>query len=217
MQRVFNMLQGAIVAFSILFPAFAIAQEAGTGNESGGSVPEIVDETVFAPAVLILDFEQLYTSSAYSQRIEAEIKAETLIIQAENERIVAELEAEEQELTTLRGQLSTDLFRKRAAEFDAKVEKLRAEPLEKERELLQRQAAARRVFLQAAQPILQSILLETGASVILDRRNVIMHASTLDITQLAIARTDAALVGELQEETLDLDEGSPNTDGVTDE
>lgn len=145
------------------------------------------------PEVLILDFDKFYLSSAFSSRIDAEIQAEIQIIRTENDKIVEELEAEERRLTDLRATLSADEFQEMAEAFDEKVQALREEPIEKERELLERRANARQYFLQAAQPILQQIMSETGASVIIDRRNVIMHASTRDITSLAIARTDAVL------------------------
>lgn len=165
-------------------------------------------------AILILDFERFYASSAFSRRVNEEISAETVAIQAENDRIVAELLAEEKELTVLRGSLSADAFQDMAEAFDQKVTTLRAEPLEKERDLIRRQTEAQRVFLQAAQPILQKILAETGAAAIVDRRNTIMHISAFDITNLAIARTDDALEGEMEESlTLgsELDEAGDKT------
>lgn len=177
----------AVVWLALLSPAVS-AQEVAP---QPSTTPPLEFET--KPEVLILDFDKFYLSSAFSSRIDAEIQAEIQIIRTENDKIVEELEAEERRLTDLRATLSADEFQEMAEAFDEKVQALREEPIEKERELLERRANARQYFLQAAQPILQQIMSETGASVIIDRRNVIMHASTRDITSLAIARTDAVL------------------------
>ncbi|MEX0365310.1 MAG: OmpH family outer membrane protein, partial [Ruegeria sp.] len=67
-----------------------------------------------------------------------------------------------------------------------------------EREAKSREIAAlldqnRDRFLIAAAPVLESIMREAGAAVILEQRSVFISANAIDITDLAIARIDAVL------------------------
>lgn len=203
-------------SLALILPMPLVAQDqSGVSAQRGPVVPSQIvsgdDVLEQAADILVLDFDQFYSSSAYSRRVDAEIKAETQIIRAENAKIVEQLEMEERRLTALRATLSPDEFQQKAREFDERVEELRAAPLAKERALLERQTRARQVFLQAAQPILQQIMGESGASVIIDRRNVIMHSSAIDITRLAITRTDAALEGEIDASDLTGTDGQDET------
>ncbi|MGD9866344.1 MAG: OmpH family outer membrane protein, partial [Pseudodonghicola sp.] len=47
--------------------------------------------------------------------------------------------------------------------------------------------------LRAARPVLETLMRETGAGVILERNSVFLSANATDITDEAIARIDAAI------------------------
>ena len=51
----------------------------------------------------------------------------------------------------------------------------------------------REVFLNAASPVLEELMRDTGAAVILERRSVFVSANAIDITNQAIARLNASL------------------------
>ena len=122
-----------------------------------------------------------------------------LEVQAENDRIAAELEVEELELTKQREVLEPEEFRSLAAAFDEKAEKIRGERAEASRALSQRLEEERRAFLSAAVPILQEIMLESGAAVVLEQRSVFISARAVDITAVAIERIDARMENDTTE------------------
>lgn len=143
--------------------------------------------------ILTIDSERLYRDSAFGQRVLSEIDAQTTQLTDDNRRLEAELEAEEQVLTEQRADLEPDAFRSLADAFDARVEVIR-----RDREAQSRSIAAlleenRDRFLSSAAPVLELIMRDAGAAVILEQRSVFVSANAIDITDLAIARMDAVL------------------------
>jgi Skp family chaperone for outer membrane proteins len=148
--------------------------------------------SVISP-VLTIDSDRAYAESAFGMRVAAEVAEEGLKLDAENKRIQAELEAEEQELTDLRTTLIADEFRLLADAFDAKVQTTRAERTSKARMLNTQFSKQQEVFLNAAGPVLEQLMLEAGAAVILERRSVYVSLNVIDITDEAIALLDETL------------------------
>lgn len=143
--------------------------------------------------VLTIDSDALFDQTAYGRRIAADIAADSAALEAENRRIEAALEAEERTLTNTRNTLDPASFRQLAADFDAKVTRVRTEQGAKARALQTRSDQARRQFLGSIAPVLDAIMQDTGAAVILEQRSVFFAARVIDITALAIARMDAAI------------------------
>lgn len=143
--------------------------------------------------VLTIEPDQLYARSLFGVRLTSELEARGIRLAAENRRIEAELADEESELTARRAELAPIEFRQLADDFDARVQRVRAEQDEKARFLAQSSDAAQRAFLQAIAPILETLMIEKGASVILDRRAVFLSADASDVTEAAIVRIDSAL------------------------
>jgi len=88
--------------------------------------------------------------------------------------------------------MDPDEFRALADAFDERVQKLRDEQDAKTRELQRMREQERQNFLRQISPILGEIVRERGAVVVLDRRSVFLSADTIDITQEAIDRINAA-------------------------
>ncbi len=151
------------------------------------------DMTVVQSPVLTVDSERLFSQSQFGQRISEEVEAQGKVLEAENRRIEGELTAEEKALTERRPTLPPEEFRALADAFDDKVEKIRAEQNAKTRALTQGTDTARRQFLIATRPVLEAIMLETGAALIVERRSVLLSLRSIDITDLAIDRLDAAI------------------------
>ncbi|WP_323770254.1 OmpH family outer membrane protein [Antarctobacter sp.] len=149
----------------------------------------------FLPAVpktpiLVIEFERVFSESAFGIRVNSEIEQAGRAIATENRRIEAELTEEERGLTDLRPTLAPEEFRKLADAFDEKVQRLRDEQDAKARALGARTDEARRRFLTVAQPVLEGLLREAGAALILERRTVLVAADAIDITDRTIARID---------------------------
>mgnify|MGYP005843374193 CR=1 FL=1 len=143
--------------------------------------------------VVIIDSERLLTETAYGQRLQREVQEEREELIAHNERVAAQLEAEEQSLTEMRGTVPSDEFRDMADAFDNKVTELRRESETKSRELERRRELAPLQFMRVVQPVLADLLNEADAVAMLDRRGVLLHADVADVTDLAINRIDAQI------------------------
>ncbi len=134
-------------------------------------------------AILVLDYETLFTRSRFGQRVMRAIEAEGRALIAENDRIEAELTAEELLLSSQRDDMEPDAFRALADAFDEKVQRIRAEQDAKARAVGQNRAVEERRFRQLVTPILGQIMRDTGAIVVLDRRNTIVWVDAVDVTE----------------------------------
>ena len=144
-------------------------------------------------AILTIETDRLFSQSAYGTRTTNEIEADSAVLAAENRRIEAELMAEEQKLTARRSEMDPEAFRTLADAFDEKVQSFRRTQDSKTRALSQRADKARVEFLRSARPVLEALMRETGAGVILERSSVFLSSNATDITDLAISRIDAAI------------------------
>lgn len=161
------------------------------GPASSQQVP-LERGSVISP-ILTIDGERVFIESAFGKRVTDQAAAQEAALEAENERIAAELEAEERELTERRPSLSPEEFRVLADAFDAKVQRTRSAQAAKIREINEQIERERDVFLRAAAPVLEQLMRESGAAVILERRFVFVSVSAVEITDEAIARIDENL------------------------
>ena len=173
-----------VMALSGATPLFAQAQTNGTLELERG--------TVISP-VLTIDSDRVFHESAFGLRVAQEIKVAGAKLAAENGRIATELETEEKDLTTKRAGLSPEQFRVLADAFDKKVQQTRQEQAAKGRALNELLDKERDVFLTAAAPVLERLMRDAGAAVILDLRTVFVSASAVEITDDAIALLNETL------------------------
>lgn len=143
--------------------------------------------------ILTIEADRLFSQSAFGTRIANEIEAESAVLAAENRKIEAELTAEEKDLAARRAEMEPDAFRALADAFDEKVQSIRRTQDAKARTLNQKADKARVDFLRAARPVLEALMRESGAGVILERGSVFLSANATDITDVAITRIDAAI------------------------
>lgn len=148
--------------------------------------------TVISP-ILTIESDRFFAQSAFGQRVAREIEAEGAILAAENREIEADLTAEEKALTDQRAGMDPAAFRVLADTFDEKVQTMRRTQDTKSRTLSLRDEADRVTFINAAGPILEILMRDAGAAVILERRTVFLSANAIDVTDDAIRRMDAAI------------------------
>ena len=148
--------------------------------------------TVVSP-ILTIESDRFFAQSAFGQRAAREIEAEGAIIAAENRKIEADLTAEEKALTDRRAGMEPEAFRVLADTFDEKVQTMRRTQDAKARALSQRNEADRMAFINAAGPVLEVLMQDAGAAVVLERRNVFLSANAIDVTDEAIRRMNAAI------------------------
>ncbi|MGH1577025.1 OmpH family outer membrane protein [Planktotalea sp.] len=140
--------------------------------------------------VLTIEPSRLLAETQFGQKLTKEIEKRGTQLAAENRSIEAELAEAEGTLTGRREELSAEEFRLLADEFDARVTSVRSEQDEKARALGVLSNQAQRRFLQAIAPVLEELMNENGASVILDRRAVFLSTDASDVSSNAIARID---------------------------
>lgn len=153
------------------------------------------DSGFVASQILVLDSERAYLFSVAGQKITKDLEARLANLATENRTIEAELEAEELDLTEKRATTEALEFRGLADAFDQKVRKIRAEQDAKQQELQRLRDADRQSFIESMSPIISRIAIERGASIILERRNVLLSAESVDITEEVIARINQSLAG----------------------
>jgi Skp family chaperone for outer membrane proteins len=188
----------------------------------GGAMPVAAQSAPAEPAsaVLVLNQERLLSQSLYGQRIQREVEAAGAALTSENRRIEAQLTEEELALTERRALMSPEEFRPIAAEFDARVNGIRAAQEAKARALQQQAEAAQQAFFETVFPILIDILRARGGSVLMDSRVVLLSADGVDITDEALSLIDARLGEGGTEPLIDLDgtagDGEPLSDPPSD-
>ncbi|MFT4960869.1 MAG: Skp family chaperone for outer membrane protein [Paracoccaceae bacterium] len=143
--------------------------------------------------ILTIEPDRLFNDSDFGKRVIRQLEAESAVLVAENRRIEGELTAEEKALTERRAQMEPAVFRALADAFDIKVQETRRIQDAKTLALGQLRDSNRRIFLQTARPILEALLRESGAGVILDRDTIFLSANATDITDLAIVRINSIL------------------------
>ena len=142
---------------------------------------------------LTIELERLFAESQFGKRIASEIETASIALAKENRQIESRLEKEEQDLTKRRETMTPAEFRDLADKFDAKVQEIRRVQDGKVRELNQRRELSRGLLLRSARPILEQLMRDSGAAIVLERSNVFLSANAIDITDLAIVRIDARI------------------------
>jgi Skp family chaperone for outer membrane proteins len=162
-----------LFCLSVYCPAIAIAQETDIGEANFSSV-------------LTIDISRIARETQYGQRIFKEFEnAQGELIES-NIIIQNNLESEEQSLVELRKTLAADEFRKLAVEFDERANAIRKERAALENTLFEIRDENINKLLQLSVPFLQEIMLSYKASVIIDRRNIVLSNPMIDITEKAI-------------------------------
>lgn len=159
------------------------AQQNDTGLQRGGVVSQI----------LTIDRDKFLLESAFGKRIRREADTEVRKLAAENRSIEADLKAEELDLTNRRSSMAPEDFRVLADAFDLKVQQTRKTQDDKNRALQQALDGELTALENAAVPVLQKLMRDAGAAVILERGSVFLSAQFIDITDEAIRRLDATL------------------------
>ena len=172
----------AALSLWLFCPAVALAQE-----NSPAGLPEV------SGRVLILDQDRLFRESVFGKASLARETDTARQLEAENARILADLIAEEQSLTTRRATLPPAEFTALADAFDAKAERIRRAQDAKLAALVKTRDADRAAFLAAIGPVLGELLREKGAAAILDASSVVVFSPAFEITDEATLRIDAVL------------------------
>ncbi|MEM1100532.1 MAG: OmpH family outer membrane protein [Pseudomonadota bacterium] len=142
--------------------------------------------------VLTIESARLFPETELGRSILAQIAEEQRIFNIENQELADAFREEELALTDRRATLPRDEFAALAEDFDARVQAARRERDAREAEIEASADLRRRSFSQAVRPILNQIMREAGAAVLIEAETVLIRADAIDITDIAIVRIDAA-------------------------
>lgn len=159
-------------------------------------VPEAAPPRLDAVAgIRVLDQDRLINASRLGQALLADLRAAEAALERDNQAVIDQLAAEERALTEARATLDPDEFRARAEDFDRRVEIIRTERNRLSQELAQRYEAETQRFFETALPVLTRLMEDEGILALIRPELLILGVDWLDITDLAIARLDAATAG----------------------
>ncbi len=144
-------------------------------------------------AILTIDQDRLFKASLFGERIAQEINAELAKLEAQFKQLEADLTAEEKALTEQRSILAPQDFRLLADAFDEKVQLIRREQDAKARAVDHRLEQERAKYYRLINPILRELTVDLGATLIIDRRAIVLMVDGVDITNEALRRIDATL------------------------
>ncbi|WP_159454025.1 OmpH family outer membrane protein [Roseovarius albus] len=161
--------------------------------------------------LLVLDTDRLFTETMFGKMMTTEYQAAREKLSAQNRQIEAELEAEEKLLTELREETAPVEFKALADAFDVKVQNLRRASDKQVRDLERSRDLAPVAFMRTVEPILVELMVETGGTVILDKRSVLLRRDVVDITDMAIARIDQK-IGDGKPEGISPDADDPENE-----
>lgn len=147
-----------------------------------------------APKIVVIDKAAIMQFSKVGQDIARQIQS--LAAQAKND-LTAQGRALQNEGRTLQQQvaiLSPDLKAKRMAAFEAKQRSLQSAAQKKDEQLKAGFYQARQAMEQALGPIVQEVVKQRGANIVVDKQAVVFAtANGFDITQDVIAQLDAKM------------------------
>ena len=144
------------------------------------------------PPILIVDRERVLRDSVPARSLAESEREARVALGEELEALRRALEAEEAEIAALRDEGDKAAFEARVRAFDIRVREARRDSQAKGEALQARFIGARRDLAAALEPVLQSVLEESGATLILDARTVLAARPGADVTEEVIRRFDAA-------------------------
>ena len=156
--------------------------------------PAVAQETATpAPRIIVIDRNVILRLSSAGQAMMGSVA--TLSEQADTE-FQSQAEQLQQEAQALQQQLAVvapDARQQRQEEFFTKQQDLQDRVQQRQQRIQGGLAIAGQQLDQALQPILQDIMRERNANMVLDRSAVIFSAIDIDVTATAIERLDEAL------------------------
>lgn len=179
----------AALAFALGAGAAAAQQPAAeTGGRTGAPSAAATAPT----PVLVVDLDRALRESAAAVAQRAQEAVERRALREKLDGMKRALEAEEAEMVVLRDTLPKEAFDKRVTDFDQRVRAARRVAQEEAAALQARIAAAQTALRQAAQPLMEALMRERGAVLVIDRNTALAVAPEFDATDALIARLDAA-------------------------
>ncbi|HSZ74904.1 MAG TPA: OmpH family outer membrane protein [Rhizomicrobium sp.] len=145
------------------------------------------------PKILVINREALLRASKVGQSIGLQVQAYTQQAEKDLKGQGDALRAEGQSLQQQIAILAPDVKAKKIADFQAKERALQMKIQQRQTLIQGGVLKARGQIEQALAPIIQGIMAERGANLLLDRAAVVFGTADMDVTRVAIQRLDQKL------------------------
>lgn len=167
--------------------AFALAMLAGTAAAAQDNFGPAI------PGVCVYHHERLLAQSTAGQSVQTGMQRLQQEVQAELAPFEQFVQTEGQALQQGRGTIPQDQFATREQALAARYQEGRNLAQTRDGELRYTQAMQLQAIAQAADPIILALYTERGCGILLARDGVMRVNPTMDLTEAAIQRVNAAL------------------------
>jgi len=174
-------------------PTQSTAPVAAPAPAAPAGAPTSATSAVQSPRIVVIDRQQLLQRSAAGKYIFTQTQALSKQLETQLRTEETQLQSEAVQLQQQMAIMAADLRAQKEKDFTSKQQAFQTR-------VQQRQAQIQASFNQAARqvevaldPILQAIMKERGANMVLDRSAVIVATSDVDVTPVALQRLDRAL------------------------
>lgn len=158
------------------------------------AVPALAAPGVPAPRILVLNRAAILQLSKAGKDVARQVQAYGNQAKAELAGRAKALQAEGQQLQQQIAILAPDVKQKKIADFEAKQNALQGEAQRREAAIQGGLMKAQQTIEQTLGPILQNIMQQRGANIILDKNAVVFaNSAAFDITPDAVAQLDQKL------------------------
>lgn len=180
-----------------MFKAAAIAALAlGTSSLSTAALAQAAAPAA-APAtsIIVVDMARVASDSAAGKSGQTQLKTKLDSLQARGKTLSDSLRTEEETLLKARqaNTMAPEAFQAKVKDLQTKQNNARTELGNREQELQRSNAFVNQQIFNAVGPIIQAVMRERGATVVLARDAALAVSPALDVTAEVIRRLDAAL------------------------
>jgi outer membrane protein len=173
--------------------AFAVALAAATPVLAQGHPAPQAAAATPAPKIVVLDRQALLHASKAGQdmdrQIQALTKAASAELKGEEDALVKERSALQQQVAIL----APDVKEQKIRAFEAKSNAFQQKVQQKNNQIRYGYMLAQRQLEQAVNPIVQGLMQERGANILIDRQMALIVPPGLDITAATVQRLDQKL------------------------
>jgi outer membrane protein len=146
-------------------------------------------------AIIVVDMNRVVAESAAGKSGSSQLKAQVDSAQARAKTLAEQLQKEEETLVKARqaNSMAPEAFQAKVKELQTKQNNARTELGNREQQIQRSDAYVRQQIFQAVNPIIQALLRERGAQIVLAREAALAVNPALDVTAEVVRRLDAAL------------------------
>ncbi|MDE2134950.1 MAG: OmpH family outer membrane protein [Alphaproteobacteria bacterium] len=175
------------ITYTILMAGLIFLGMAGVDAASAAPPPPGGAPTA---RILMVDMRRVMAGSKVGQDIQRQVEALKAQAQSELKGEESSLRSEETQLQQQAAILAPDVKARRIKDFQAKAQSFQRKVQERGGLIQGGVIKAQQQIEQALGPILQGIMKERGATVLLDRSSILLAPNSIDVTSLVVQRLD---------------------------